>query len=453
MGDGTLGWGVLPYGSIFDRAKEAFKSPLETALGNLSDSFATGAMSPVTSYWTGSPYETDLSRLQNPTLINPGVNNVNSMSGAFPAGVRVGGTATSPIVTGNGILGNGDGTNDDETNDDFPGNDYPGSSYGGLDVPAAIAPPTFRTTLDADTIARLSEEAKNYASLAFTGAFSQLDQNLLDAAKIATDSENAVKPVYWQSMRDATAMGTQAAVQAMQGANTLGRLRGGQPGEIYGDIKQTAQNQVGGLQGQLGSKVDDIYRDKADSEKQIGVLRAGYEKEKGLTQQVQRATLMKEQLAQEISMTQMKFENALASSADQRNWQSVNLAYQSFQQQASAAAWQQNMTERQFSAQLDATKLQNQLTAKSLSSSAGMNPMDQANYDRIYANIDETKRMNDATIAGMGVTSPMDELSDIQATQAIDDWWKQKGVEANSGGVISSEYSWDPITQTFKKRY
>jgi hypothetical protein len=261
------------------------------------------------------------------------------------------------------------------------GHEYALPSY------APIPTPEFPGELDAETIARLGEEAKNYANLAFAPGFEQLDQNLVNAERRAIEEEEAVKPVYWQSMRDAIGMGATAAVRALQGANQLGRLRGGQPGELYAGLEQSGLDQASGLEYQLGERVSDIYQNKTEVEEDIDRARVGMKKEQGLTEAVQKAQLMREELEREIGLIQMTFENRLASSADARDWQNANVAYMQFKQNAEQALWERGITERQLAAELQSQKLSNQLTLSKLNSSEAISPYDRERLDIEWAKL------------------------------------------------------------------
>lgn len=294
---------------------------------------------------------------------------------------------------------------------------------------APIPTPEFPNQLDAETIARLSEDAKNYAALSFAAGYQQLDQNLIDAARRATEEEAAVKPMYWQNMRDAIGMGATAAVRALQGANTLGRLRGGNPGELYSNAQMEGFNQASELENQLGDRVATIYRNRSEAEEDIANLRASYKKEQGLTEAVQRATMMREELERQIRVIQQKFENRLASSADARDWENVQLAYNQFKFNAEQAMWERSMTEKQLSAELQAQAASNQIALARLNSSSAITPLQQhdMDMDKAYLKIALDKAAaeiaaNNAALDAANNTKHdyVSELAQLEAKKEID---------------------------------
>jgi hypothetical protein len=325
-----------------------------------------------------------------------------------------------------------------------------GSSGGGvtIEMPSykPIPSPNLPRALDAETIARLSEEAKTYAQLAFAPGYTELDQNLVNAARRATEEEAAIKPIYWQNMRDATQMGATAAVRALQGANQLGRLRGGQAGEMYGNMTQAGMDQAYSLENQLGERVNDIYQNRTEVEEDIDRARVGMKKEEGLTEAVQRAQLMRSELEREISLVQMEFENRLASSADARDWQNVNLAYAQFKQNAEQAMWERDITERQLSAELQAQQFSNQITLANLSKADALTPYEADQSALAWARLAADNKYRQAEIDAMGNKEPKTALDyylyDIALNEA-----KAEHSRIHGGNFSTGQLGWQGLTE------
>lgn len=301
---------------------------------------------------------------------------------------------------------------------------------------AAIPTPDLGAGLSDTTLASILTEAKQYGELGYSGALSQIDENIISSGQSMDKAIASNKSDYVQMQQDTITQAAQAAIRFMANANRLGRLEGGQAPQQAQVIEAAGVEGVSKLETELGKKIAEQQLTNVQYVDAQNRLRVGLVKEQGLATAVKNLELQDAALDREFKIKEAEFQNRLSQSADLRDWQTANLAYQQFQANVATSQEELDLKKQQAQADLTATNLANQITQRTLAG-GGTSSNNSSNYFTIPGTsykitIDEAiKEGYISSPTGLKAAQP--SVNDLMANQILD--------TVRSGGSYSPDPS------------
>ena len=254
---------------------------------------------------------------------------------------------------------------------------YSSLSYSPIPLPSysPISLPDLNVELTAEQLARILSESEMYGELGYSGALSRIDQNIIESARNMERFITDIRPEYWSRQRDVTAAAANAVSNWLQQANALGRLDTGaegvrgEVGRVTGDIRAAGVEGVSILESELAKKIADSRRSHQDYVDDQNALKVGIQKEKGLAVALKNLELQRQAIDTERTVRQQTFQNQLSQAADLREWQALNIQWQTFQRDTQVMMEELALKTDAAASELETTRLQNEVLRRSLSGS------------------------------------------------------------------------------------
>lgn len=303
----------------------------------------------------------NLSKIYGASPLAQNAENLSKIYGASPMP-----TATRDTGGGSSIVENPVITNT-EIGDV---NGSPALGGGGIQIaPDTWTPipiPDMNVQLTPAQLASLLNESKQFGDLKYDPLLTQYGIDSINNQKWGVDTIASEKPEWYSSMRNIANQVANALGDYATKTNMLGRFESGQLGAGIEGIKSSGINNVSALESGLTKRIggiNDMVKSKEDS---IATLKAGVEREKGLTVALQNATLQREAIQNEKETRSRMFDMALASASDTRDQQRLTIAKNEFTAKIDEMLYQRTVTERSLAMQAESAALENALTQKQI---------------------------------------------------------------------------------------